>query len=68
MEKKLTKQNGAEKKVKPQGFAAMSKEARTAAARKGGQTVSQNRAHMAQIGRKGGETSRKDSGKSPTDS
>ena len=36
------------------GFAAMKPEQQREIARKGGQTVSTNRAYMAQIGRKGG--------------
>jgi general stress protein YciG len=36
------------------GFAAMDEEQQRAIARKGGQAVSENRQHMAEIGRKGG--------------
>lgn len=43
---------------RPRGFAAMSPELQREIARKGGQTVSQDRDHMASIGRKGGEASR----------
>lgn len=39
------------------GFASMDPERQREIARKGGATVSQNREHMAQIGRKGGEAS-----------
>lgn len=38
------------------GFAALSKEQRTEIARKGGKAVSENKAHMAEIGSKGGQT------------
>ncbi len=37
------------------GFASMSEKERKEIAKKGGQKVSQNREHMAEIGRKGGE-------------
>lgn len=43
---------------RPRGFAAMSPEMQREIARKGGQTVSQDRDHMASIGRRGGEASR----------
>jgi general stress protein YciG len=43
---------------RPRGFAAMSPELQREIARKGGQTVSQDRDHMASIGRRGGEASR----------
>ncbi len=39
------------------GFAAMDENKQREIARKGGETVSKNRAHMAQIGRKGGMNS-----------
>lgn len=39
------------------GFASMDAEQQRAIARKGGVAVSENRAHMAEIGRKGGEAS-----------
>lgn len=39
------------------GFASMDPERQREIARKGGATVSRNRAHMAEIGRKGGEAS-----------
>jgi uncharacterized protein len=39
------------------GFASMDPERQREIARKGGATVSQNREHMAQIGRRGGEAS-----------
>lgn len=39
------------------GFASMNQEQQRAIARKGGEAVSENRAHMAEIGRKGGEAS-----------
>lgn len=39
------------------GFASMDPARQREIARKGGATVSQNREHMAQIGRKGGEAS-----------
>lgn len=39
------------------GFASMDPEQQRAIARKGGEAVSRNREHMAQIGRKGGESS-----------
>jgi general stress protein YciG len=42
---------------KPRGFAALSKEARTAIAKRGGDSVSKNTEHMASIGRKGGSAS-----------
>jgi general stress protein YciG len=41
-------------KVVKQGTAALPLEQRLALAKKGGLAVSQNRAHMAEIGRKGG--------------
>ena len=41
------------------GFASMDREQQRAIARKGGLAVSQNRQHMAEIGRKGGENSGK---------
>jgi general stress protein YciG len=37
------------------GFAAMSEEERRRIAEKGGETVSRDREHMSEIGRKGGE-------------
>lgn len=43
---------------KKRGFAALTPEQRISIARKGGLSVSQNKLHMAEIGRKGGETSR----------
>ena len=45
------------KKKSNRGFASMDPERQRAIARKGGETVSQNREHMAAIGRKGGESS-----------
>jgi uncharacterized protein len=39
------------------GFASMDPERQREIARKGGATVSQNRAHMAEIGKRGGEAS-----------
>lgn len=39
------------------GFASMDPEKQREIARKGGATVSQNRQHMAEIGKKGGEAS-----------
>jgi len=39
------------------GFAAMDEQKQREIARKGGETVSRNRQHMAQIGRKGGMNS-----------
>jgi general stress protein YciG len=39
------------------GFAAMSEEERRRIAEKGGETVSKDREHMSEIGRKGGEVS-----------
>lgn len=42
--------NGSER-----GFASMSEEKQREIAKKGGETVSRNREHMAAIGRKGGE-------------
>ena len=39
------------------GFAAMDENKQREIAKKGGETVSKNRAHMAQIGRKGGMNS-----------
>jgi general stress protein YciG len=39
------------------GFAAMSPEERRRIAEKGGETVSKDREHMSEIGRKGGEAS-----------
>lgn len=39
------------------GFAAMDPEVQREIARKGGEAVSRNREHMAEIGRKGGEES-----------
>src|SRR5215213_8655227 len=41
--------------VTKRGFAAMDPEKRREIARKGGAAVSQNKEHMAEIGRKGGE-------------
>jgi general stress protein YciG len=41
------------------GFASMSPEKRKEIARKGGLTISQNKQHMSDIGRKGGEASGK---------
>ncbi|MFZ6011079.1 MAG: KGG domain-containing protein [Bacteroidota bacterium] len=38
------------------GFASMDKEKQRAIARKGGEAVSGNRAHMAEIGKRGGES------------
>lgn len=43
---------------KPQGFATMNLEQRTSIAYKGGIAVSRNKAHMAEIGRKGGKASK----------
>jgi general stress protein YciG len=43
---------------KPRGFAAMSKEARIAIAKKGGEAVSKDRTYMAAIGSKGGQKSK----------
>jgi general stress protein YciG len=43
------------KKKSNRGFASMDPERQRAIARKGGETVSQNREHMATIGAKGGE-------------
>jgi general stress protein YciG len=40
--------------VSDRGFASMDPERRRRIAKKGGETVSRNRAHMAEIGRKGG--------------
>lgn len=45
------------------GFALMTPEKQRAVARKGGLTISQNREHMAKIGKKGGEHSGKVRGK-----
>jgi general stress protein YciG len=45
--------------MKVKGFALMSPEKRKEIARKGGLTISQNKQHMSDIGRKGGQTSRK---------
>ena len=42
---------------KKKGFASMTPEERREIAKKGGKAVSMNRAHMAEIGRKGGERS-----------
>ncbi len=39
------------------GFAAMDEKKQREIARKGGETVSRNREHMAEIGRKGGKAS-----------
>jgi len=39
------------------GFAAMDEAKQREIAKKGGETVSRNRQHMAQIGRKGGQNS-----------
>jgi uncharacterized protein len=39
------------------GFAAMDPEERRAIARKGGEAVSEDRRHMSEIGRRGGEAS-----------
>lgn len=41
----------------PRGFAAMDNEKQREIARKGGEAVSENRQHMAEIGRKGGAAS-----------
>ena len=43
---------------KPKGFAALPPEKRREIARKGGRTVSNDRAHMVEIGRRGGMTPR----------
>lgn len=48
-----------ERKRKPQGFATMSAEQRREISKLGGKKISQNREHMAEIGRKGGMKSRK---------
>jgi general stress protein YciG len=48
-------QNPAPAKKSNRGFASMDPERQRAIARKGGETVSQNREHMAAIGAKGGE-------------
>jgi general stress protein YciG len=45
-------------KIANRGFASLSKEQRILIASKGGKTISLNRQHMAEIGRKGGEKSR----------
>lgn len=45
------------KRTANRGFASMDREQQRAIARKGGLAVSQNRQHMAEIGRKGGENS-----------
>ena len=45
------------------GFASMDREQQRAIARKGGLAVSQNRQHMAEIGKKGGESSGESRGK-----
>jgi general stress protein YciG len=45
------------KRTANRGFASMDREQQRAIARKGGLAVSQNRQHMAEIGRKGGESS-----------
>lgn len=44
-----------EQEKKKRGTAAMSPEARFRAQSSGGKTTSQNRAHMAEIGRRGGQ-------------
>lgn len=44
---------------KKNGFTHMSKEEHIVVARKGGLAISQNREHMAEIGRKGGKAKRK---------
>jgi general stress protein YciG len=50
-------ENQRDPKTANRGFASMDPEQQRAIARKGGLTVSRNREHMAQIGRKGGEAS-----------
>ncbi|MBI2474152.1 MAG: stress-induced protein [Candidatus Taylorbacteria bacterium] len=45
------------RKKSRRGFAAMSPETQRLIARKGGQTISRDRRHMAEIGRVGGENS-----------
>ncbi len=45
------------KRTANRGFASMDREQQRSIARKGGLAVSQNRQHMAEIGRKGGENS-----------
>ena len=51
------------KRTANRGFASMDREQQRAIARKGGLAVSQNRQHMAEIGRKGGESSGESRGK-----
>ncbi len=49
--------NGSSNGAKRRGFAAMSPDQQRAIASKGGKVVSENRSHMASIGRKGGVAS-----------
>ena len=49
---------GTKRGISHRGFAAMSPEQQKQIASKGGEAVSKNREHMAEIGRKGGEASR----------
>jgi general stress protein YciG len=51
------------KRTANRGFASMDREQQRAIARKGGLAVSQNRQHMAEIGKKGGESSGESRGK-----
>jgi general stress protein YciG len=55
------------KRTANRGFASMDREQQRAIARKGGLAVSQNRQHMAEIGRKGGESSGESRGKKNTE-
>lgn len=50
----MVKNNGTNR---ARGFAAMDEQKQREIAKKGGETVSRNREHMAQIGRKGGMNS-----------
>lgn len=54
------------KRTANRGFASMDREQQRAIARKGGLAVSQNRQHMAEIGRKGGESSGESRGRKNT--
>src|SRR5688572_22793414 len=56
------REGGEKKRTSNRGFASMSPEQQRAIARKGGEAVSRNRAHMAAIGSRGGEAVSKNRG------
>jgi general stress protein YciG len=57
MEQGNNNNNNTTKRTANRGFASMNPEQQRQIAKKGGETVSQDRKHMAEIGRKGGESS-----------